>query len=284
MQKTTSFRQFLIITFGATLMAVGTYFFKFPNNFCLGGVSGISVILGAVTTNISPGLYNYIFNIALMLVGFAVFGRKFGVKTAYTSVLISTEVWLLEKLLPMSGPFTDQPLLELLFAIMLPAFGSALLFNSDASSGGTDILAMILKKKTNIDIGKALLLSDLVIVVTCFFVFGMQTGLFSLLGLTAKALMVDNVMDSINLSKYFTIITTHPDEICTYINTTLKRGATKLDAKGAFTDADKEVILTAVSRGQAILLQRKVKEVDPASFMMITNTSQIIGKGFRDLA
>ncbi|MBQ3140610.1 MAG: YitT family protein [Clostridia bacterium] len=278
------FIEFWVITLGATLMGIGTYFFKFPNNFCLGGVSGLSLILGEAFPAISPSSFNFILNISLMLLGFAVFGRHFGIRTTYTSILISVEVSLFEILFPMGGPFTDQPLLELLFAIMLPAVGSAILFNTGASSGGTDVVAMILKKVTNFDIGKALLMSDFIVVVCCFFVFDVKTGLFSLLGLTAKSLMVDTVIESINLSKYFTIITTKPDEICEYINTELHHGATKYAAQGAFTDTEKTVILTAVNRNQAVLLQRKTKEIDPESFMMITNTSQVIGKGFKDIA
>ena len=139
------FAEFWVITLSATLMAVGTYFFKFPNNFCLGGVSGLSLILGKAFPAISPSDFNFILNIALMLLGFAVFGRQFGLRTTYISILISVEVSLFEILVPMSAPFTDQPLLELLFAMMLPAVGSAILFNVGASSGGTDIVAMILK-------------------------------------------------------------------------------------------------------------------------------------------
>lgn len=276
--------EFGVITLGATLMAIGTYFFKFPNNFCLGGVSGLSLILGEAFPSVTPATFNFILNITLMLLGFVVFGRHFGIRTAYTSVLISVEVSLFEIVLPMSAPFTDQPLLELIFAVLLPAVGSAILFNVGASSGGTDVVAMILKKLTHFDIGSALLMSDFIVVLCCFFVFDVPTGLFSLLGLTAKSLMVDTVIESINLSKYFTIITTKPDEICDYINTELHRGATKYDAVGAFTNAEKTIILTAVNRTQAVLLQNRVKEVDPESFMMVTNTSKIIGKGFQDIA
>lgn len=272
---------FGLLTLGTTLMSVGIYFFKFPNNFSTGGVSGIAVILGKLFANITPGSFVFIINMILLVVGFAIFGKGFGLKTAYASFLMSAEIWVLERVVPMLKPFTNEPLLELTFAVMLPAFGSAILFNLDASSGGTDVAAMVLKKYTDINIGRALLFSDVIIVVACFLVFDMQTGLFSLLGLAAKALVVDSVIEGINLCKYFTIITTQPDEVCEFIVHTLNRGATRINAEGAFTKENKTIVMTVVKRAQGIRLQRQMKLIDSKAFVLITNTSEIIGKGFR---
>jgi len=281
MKKMINLKDFLLINFGVLLMAGGIYFFKFPNHFSTGGVSGASIVLGGIFPQFKPGILVFVINMALLAIGFMFFGKGFGLKTAYASTLFSALIWLFEILFPMEEPFTDQPLLELIYAVMLPAIGSAILFNVDSSSGGTDIIAMILRKYTNLDIGKALLLSDLIITLSAGFVFGIRIGLFSVLGLTAKALVVDNVIESINLNKFFTIITTRPDEICEFITNTLHRGATVQDARGAFTHMSKHVIITVVHRPQAIKLQRFIKEVDPDAFILITNTSEIIGKGFR---
>lgn len=279
--KPISLKEFLWLNLGVICLTVGIYFFKFPNNFSIGGVSGIAVILGSLTGNATPGFFVFVINMVLLAVGFVIFGKGFGLKTAYASIMMSAQIWVLERLIPITKPLTNEPVLELAFAILLPAAGSAILFNIDASSGGTDVIAMVLKKYTRVNIGYSLLLSDLIIVVWCFFVFDIQTGLFSLSGLAAKALVVDNVIESINLCKYFTIITTKPDEICDYIKTELSRGATKLDATGAFTGEEKTVVIAVVNRYQAALLQRKVKEIDSGAFSLITNTSEIIGKGFR---
>lgn len=272
---------FGLMNLGVFLTTVGIYFFKFPNSFSMGGVSGIAVILGKVVPNITPGAFVFILNISLLLLGFVVFGKGFGGRTAYASLAFSVETWIFEKIFPMSAPFTNQPLLELIFAVMLPAAGSAILFNIGSSSGGTDVIAMILKKYTHCNIGRALLYSDIVIVLCSFAVFGMQIGLFSLLGLGAKALIVDNVIESINLCKYFNIITTKPDEVCDFIVNELNRGATKLEAHGAFANEEKMVVLTVVGRAQGIELQHAIKKIDNQAFVLITNTSEIIGKGFR---
>ena len=155
-------KEFLLLTFSTLLIAVGIYFFKFPNNFTFGGVTGLAVLV-AKTGLINASDFTFIINMVLLLMGFLVFGRKFGIKTTYTSILLSLSLSLLERIYPMNAPFTDEPMLELCFAIALPALGSAILFNIGASSGGTDIIAMILKKYTNVNIGKGLLLSDLLI-------------------------------------------------------------------------------------------------------------------------
>ena len=136
-------KDYVMLTVGTLLIAIGVYFFKFPNHFSTGGVSGISIILAHYAPNLSAGAFVFIINMALLALGFAVFGRSFGVRTAYTSLVLSCATWGLEYIVPMDAPMTSQPLLELIFAVGLPAVGSAILFNMQASSGGTDIVAMI---------------------------------------------------------------------------------------------------------------------------------------------
>lgn len=274
-------KNFLLITFGTVLTAVGIYFFKFPNNFSTGGVSGISILLGKLVPFLSPAVSMWAINLILLLIGFLFFGRGFGLMTAYCSMLYSFLTWLFEVIYPMTAPFTDQPFLELCFAMMLPAVGSAILFNCNASTGGTDIVAMILKKYTSLDIGKALLVSDALIAFSACFVFDIRTGLFSLLGLIIKAFVVDSVIESINLCKYFSIVTSCPDAICDYIIQEMNRSSTVIDAIGAYSHENRKVILVACRRSEAVRLRQYIKTVDPKAFMFITNTSEIIGKGFR---
>lgn len=280
-QKYIWFRDMLLITLGTLVMSAGIYFFKFPNNFSTGGVTGISIILGHYLPSVTPGTLVMIINIALLILGFAVFGKGFGIRTAYCSMLMSGTIWLLELVVPMSAPLTAQPLLELVFAVALPAIGSAILFNLQASSGGTDIVAMILQKYTSINIGNCLLCVDISITIAACFAFGIETGLFSILGLVLKALVVDMVLENIKIHKCFQIITRKPDEIIQFIVTQLNRGATEMKGEGAFTHEDKTVILTVVNRQQAVKLRHFVKQIDPHCFILITNTGEIIGKGFR---
>ena len=227
-------KEYAILTLATLVMSAGTYLFKFPNNFSFGGVTGLAVVLSAVSP-LSAGTYNFIINMALLVLGFLFLGKGFGVKTVYISVLMSVALSAAEKLFPMSGPLTDQPVLELIFAIAIPGISSAIMFNMGASSGGTDIVAMILKKYTSMNIGTALLAVDLLIAVSACFVFDITTGLFSLCGLFTKTIVIDTAIENINLCKYFTIVCKDPTPICDFIHTELGRSATLFTAEGTYS-------------------------------------------------
>ena len=273
-------REYAMLTMATLIMVAGIYFFKFPNNFSFGGVTGIAIILSGLF-DLSASTITFIINMALLVVGFLFLGRGFGIKTVYVSVLMSGTLSLLERLLPMAAPLTAEPVLELIFAIVLPSLGSAILFNMGASGGGTDIVAMVLRKYSHFNIGSALFLVDLCITVAACFVFDAQTGLFSFCGLMAKSLVIDGVIENINLCKYFTIICNDPEPICEYIQKELHRSATTYQAEGAYSHLPKTVILTVLKRGQAVQLRNFIKRQEPTAFIAITNSSEIIGKGFR---
>ena len=212
--------------------------------------------------------------------GFLVLDKGFGFRTVYCSLLSAGMIQVFSWVFPMSGPLTDQLVLELFFAVILPALGSAILFNIDASSGGTDIAAMILKKYTGMDVGRALLISDVVIAAAALFVFDMTAGLCSLLGLALKSVLVDSAIESLNRRKAFFVITSDPVHVCDYVTHTLGRGATVWQAKGAYTDQTHHVVLTVLSRGQAVAMRRHLRQVDPHAFLIVANSSEIFGKGF----
>ena len=272
--------EYVILTMATLIMVVGVYLFKFPNNFSFGGVTGIAVVLSAVM-HVTPGTITAVINLALLVLGFAFLGKGFGIRTVYVSVLMSAGLSLAEQWFPMERPLTTQPVLELIYAILLPAVSSAILFNIGASGGGTDIIAMILKQHTRLNIGAALFVVDLGIVIASCLVFDVETSLFSLCGLLAKSLVVDNVIESINLCKYFTIICNDAEPICDFITKELNRSATVYRAEGAYEHHRKTVIMTILKRGQAVELRNFIRENQPTAFIAITNSSEIIGKGFR---
>ena len=277
-------KEILWLNLGALLVAVGVYFFKFPNHFTTGGVSGISILAAHYVPELTTATLNLILNFLLLGVGAAFLGRGFGLRTAYATVASSVLTWLFERLIPMAAPMTSQPVLELMFAVGLPAVGSALLFNVDASSGGTDIIAMLVKKYSHMNIGLSLAMADLTVAVGACVAFGMETGLFSLFGLFLKSIMVDTVMDNLRTYKVFQIITDHPQPICDFIMNTLHHSATVTDGQGAFSHQERKIIMTVVNRSQAIRLQTFVRTTDPHSFITITSSSEIIGKGFRGMS
>ena len=286
--KNKNVRQYVEMTIGIIMMAVGVYFFKIPNGFSTGGVSGIATVLGEVFSEkqlgfLTPGTIIIILNVLLLLLGYLFLGRSFGIKTVYCSLVYSAIIWILERVLPLSGSLTGQPFLELIYGIMLNGIGSGLIFHADGSSGGTDILALILKKYTSLNVGKALLCFDTLIAASSFFVFGLKTGLFSILGLFLKAFLVDTVIESMNVCKSFTIVTTHADEIVKFIIEDMKHSATEAEARGAYTGEPKTLIFTSCKRIEAVRLKKKIYEIDPNAFVTVQSTSEIIGRGFRSV-
>lgn len=275
-------KNFSLLTISTLIMAVGIYFFKFTNNFTFGGITGIAVLV-AKFLPISSSDFSFVVNILLLIIGWIVLGKSFAEKTAYSTILLSVSLSLLERIYPMSHPLTNEPLLELIFAILLPALGSAILFNIGASSGGTDVIAMILKKYTSVDIGKGLMISDLIFTLAGFLVFNVKTGLYSLFGLIMRSALIDNFIESFNRSKYFHVVTSNATCICDFIQNDLQRGATIVNATGAFTGDDKYIILTVLSPSQAVKLRNFIKEHDPKAFLLVSNTSEIIGKGFHSV-
>lgn len=273
-------QEVLLLILGTALVALGVYFFKFPNNYSTGGVTGIAVILSSLFPTVSSSTFTSVINIASLVLGFVFLNRGFGIRTIFCTLLFSAMLAGLEWLYPITHPLTDQKMLELFFAVILPSLGAAILFNLDSSTGGTDILAMILKKYTSMDIGKALLYVDVLITAATLVVINIETGLYSLLGLILKSVLVDMVIESFNRRKSFMLVTSCPDTVCTYITQQLHRSATYWKGEGAYSHQNKWVVLTALSRAQAVALRRYLKGVDPHAFMLITNSSEIFGKGF----
>ncbi|MCI9402946.1 MAG: YitT family protein [Oscillospiraceae bacterium] len=274
--------EFLVMTAGSAIVAVGVYFFKFPNHFSTGGVSGLSVLLGKVIPSsiITSSTMNSILNVIFLVLGFLVLDKGFGFRTIYCTVLYTGLVQVFEWVCPLTAPLTNQKMLELFFGILLPAIGAALLFHVDASTGGMDIVAMVLRKFSGLDVGNALLCSNVFIAFSALFIFDIETGLFSILGLALNSVVVDWVMGSLNRKKAFMVVTRNPESVCKFIIEGMNRSATIWDAKGAYTHHDEYVVLTVLSIHQSVLLRAYLRKTDPHAFILVTTSSEIFGKGF----
>lgn len=273
--------EYTVLTLATLIMAAGIYLFRFPNHFSFGGVTGFAVVLSALFPISASGVTT-VMNVGLLILGLVVLGRSFGIKTIYVTALLSGTLSLAERLFPMTVPLTDEPLLELIFAIVIPAIASAVFFNMEASSGGTDIIAMILTKYTRLNITTTLMLADVLVAVSAFFIFDTETGLYSVCGLLAKSLVIDSVIENINLCKVFTIICDDPEPIANFILYKLERGMTTYKAVGGYKKEEKTVIITIMRRSQAIELRKFIRVNEPSAFIAITNSSEIIGNGFHN--
>ena len=287
----------VILNAGVLMYAVGVFLFKGPNNFATGGVSGIAIIIARYTQDAVPFLtqsvLNIILNVLLLIIGFIFLGKGCTFLTAYCSVVYTLEMYAMEWIFRACGiEFTNgvtltgmsgnpQPFLEFIYAMLLTGIASAILFNCRASSGGTDIIALIIKKYTKMDIGKALFVTDLLIAASTFAIFGVTTGLFSILGLFFKSFLVDGIIESIGKSKFVTVITAAPERITPYIIEGLHRSYTAYKATGGYTGEEKTVLLTVCSRREALKLKLKIHAADPSAFVILTDTNEILGNGFR---
>lgn len=274
--------EYVVMTAAIILIGFAFHLFNFPNNFALGGVSGLSVLLSQLLP-LSPADFVMIANLVLLVVGFIFIGRGFGIRTVYCTVLLSLVLEALERFLPISASLTENPLLDLFFAVFLAAIGQAVIFNFGGSTGGTDIVGMIIRKYIKIDIGKAILAADILVVGATFFIFDIKTGLYSLLGTLLAMLIIDTSIESLNLSKYFLIVTDKPEDIEKFIVEKLERGATRWEASGSFTKDKKTMILVVMNRREARKLRDSIKKIDPNAFILVSDTSDIIGNGFKSI-
>ena len=286
--------QWALMIFGIIMMSCSVYFFQTPNNFTLGGIAGVAIVINKLIESASPevaailtqGVLMAIINVALLIIGLIILGKQCTFKTIFCSLFYTGFIYLFEKLniiglISETGTLTSQPILELVYAILLFGIGGALVFNCGASSGGTDIIALILKKYTSLNVGMALMIIDMIVVCVSFYTFAhVSVGLFSLLGLFTKSFLLDSVIETIGKTKYITIITKNPEIISDYILKVINHGYTMYDAEGGYTKEKKKVLVTVCKRNEALKLKLKIHEVDPSAFVIITDANEILGKGF----
>ena len=224
-----------------------------------------------------------IFNVILFLLAFIVIGTSFGAKTIYASLLLSGSIWVLEKVCPVTHSLTGDVLLELIFGIILQAIGMATIFYRNASTGGTDIIAKILNKYFHINLGKGVLLADLVVVTAATLTFGFKEGLYALFVIILNGVAIDKVIEGFNACKEVRIISSKQEEIKMFILNELSRGATIYYAKGAFSESPVEVLWTIVDTKELIKIKNFIKEVDPQAFLSVSEVYETLGEGFGNM-
>lgn len=276
--------QWVMISIGSIMMAVSVYFFQTPNKITLGGVAGVAFLLEKIA--LSQGVWMVIINGTLLLLGLIILGKQCTVRTIFSSALYTGLIYLFELInkyvsiqLPVTG---NNTFLSLTYACLLFGVGGALIFNCGASSGGTDIIALIFKKYTRLNVGVALFFVDFAVVwlTLCDPEVTVEILLYSFMGLFAKSFLLDSVIEGLGRTKYLTVITSMPDEIGKYILDVVRHSYTIYEARGGYTGDEKKVILTICKRSEAWKLKTKIKQIDPSAFVIISNANEIMGKGF----
>jgi uncharacterized membrane-anchored protein YitT (DUF2179 family) len=287
------FIDYTLIMIGSFILAVGFVFFITPHRIVPGGVYGIAIVVHYLTQGmfsfwpegIPIGLFGLVLNIPLTIAGIKILGPKFGMKTITGFVLTSVfidGITMMRK----SGdmPLVDDVLLSCVFGGVLLGFGLGLIFKSRATSGGSDIIAMIIAKYTKLQLGKLMIYVDSTIVLLALFAFhNWHIPLYSWVVIYITGRAIDITLEGADYNKALMIISNKHLEIREKILFDLERGGTYLKGEGMFTGDEKQIIYTVVSRREVAILQEFISQIDPDAFITVMDTKEILGEGFQNL-
>ena len=276
MQKTygKTFREYLIITLGTTIIASAVYFFMMPSHLSVGSISGLAIVL----SNFIPlpvSMIALAFNAALLVVGFIFLGRDFGAKTVYTSILLPLFLRVLEVAFPNAQSISGDALLDTICYVFVVSIGQAILFVRNASSGGLDIVAKMMNKYLRIELGKAVSLSGMLVALSSGLIYDGKTVILSVLGTYLCGIVLDNFLFGMNIKKRVCIISPKLEEIKNFILTNLHSGATIYEAIGAYNGERRQEIITIVDKNEYAQLMRFLSQTDPTAFITVYTVSEI---------
>lgn len=279
--KKENVKEFVLITLGVLLVAISVVYFFEPNNIAAGGISGLAIIINNYIPSIPLGLLVLAMDCILYIIAFAVIGGKFGGKSIYASLSLSAIMWFLEKVLPFKP--TDDLMLATIFGTIISAMGLAIVFNNNASTGGTDILAKILNKFFHFNIGKSLLIVDFIVTLLGAVTFGVQKGLYAVLAVIISGFAIDKAIAGFNVCNEVIIISKENDKISKYILNELERGCTFIRGVGAFSGNDTALLYSVLGRSEFIKLKKYISEVDKSAFITVGEVYEVMGEGFKPL-
>ncbi|MBD7911115.1 MULTISPECIES: YitT family protein [Clostridium] len=275
------FKEYLLITIGIIIVAVGLEFFFFPNKIASGGIAGLALVLQDIF-NLDAGPVMFICNGILFVLAFFFIGGNFGVKSIYAGFGVSIILSAIEKF-GLATAITDNLMLATFFGSAVTAVGSAVVFSQGASTGGTSITAKLLSKYFSMDIGKGLLISDSVVILLAMYNFGIELGLFGLLSVYLSSTLIDKFIDGFNSCKQVIIFTDQEELVVNYIMKDVDRGCTVFNGKGGYTGESNSVIFTVLNRRQFIQLKQFMKAEDPNAFITVNEAQEVLGKGFGNI-
>ncbi len=281
-----------LITIGAFIMAVGYVFFITPHKIVPGGMFGLGIIVYYLTKGMTLwpdgfpiGLFNLLVNIPLTYFGIKLLGRRFGTKTIYgfvsSSIFMDVITWMREI---GDAPLVSDVLLSCIFGGVLTGVGLGLIFKARATSGGSDIIAMVITRYTRIPIGQMLIWVDTAIVLVALAAFkNWQIPLYSMIVIYITGRAIDLIMEGANYNKALIIISDQHVDIRDKIINDLARGGTYLKGVGMYTNTEKHIIFTVVNRREVAILEEHINQIDPHAFITIMDASEILGEGFQSL-
>lgn len=280
------FKEFLYETFllivGCFLMALSFVLFFDPHSIAPGGLTGLAVIINYLFS-IPLWLVNLIFNVPLFIIAYKVLTKRECLKTLLGIVFFTLALNLCENFATFD--ITNDVLLATLTGGVILGLGLGVIFNINGTTGGTDLIGLILNRWfPSISVPKLMGVADFIVVMSSIFATGkIEIGLYSALGLYIAVVVSDMVVQGFYSAKSFTIISNSPDEISNAILEKMNRGVTILSAKGGYTKEEKDALLVVVGKREVSTLRKIVKTVDPNAFVVITDVHEALGEGFKQM-
>lgn len=269
------------VTLGVLLTALGLDSFLIPSKIAAGGVSGIATVLHYLL-HVPVGITMLILNVPLFLMGVYRLGLRFGFRSLYGTISLSV---FIDGLAPFLPVVTRDPLLASLFGGVLVGLGLGLVFRYRGTTGGTDLAAAVLRTYTGANVGQLLFLVDAVVVLAAGFAFSSwELALYALITIFITAWLIDLVQEGISYAKAFFIISNEPEKMAKAVLREINRGATVLRGQGAYSGADKDVLLVVVNRSEVTRLKDLVHQVDSRAFVILADVHEVLGEGFKPLS
>ncbi|MFB5188969.1 YitT family protein [Alicyclobacillus fastidiosus] len=270
------FQRTMFMLLGAILAAVGLEIFLVPNNIIDGGITGISIILAHVT-GLKLGIFLFLLNVPFLLFGYKQNGKTFALSTLFSIVVLSIASTLL---IPVPG-ITNDPLLAAVFGGIIVGIGVGLIIRNGGTSDGTEVIAVLISKKSPWSVGQVVMFFNLFILGGAGFVFGWNHAMYSLIAYFIAFKMIDVTINGFEETKSIWIISDQYREIGDAMLSRLGRGVTYLQGEGAFTGDEKKVVFSVISRLEEAKLKTLVEEIDSNAFLAIGSVAEVRGGRFK---
>lgn len=267
-------KEFSLITTGNVIAAAAVYFFMLPSHVSVGSASALAMVLSNFI-HLPVSAIALIMNVGLLIIGFALIGPEFGVKTVYSSVLMPVVLGVFERVFPDFQSITQDPLLDVICYILVVGVGLSILFSRNASSGGLDIVAKLLNKYLKMDLGKAMSASGIVVALSSALCYDSKTVVLSLLGTYFGGMILDHFIFGINIKRRVCVISEHLDEIVQFVLHDLHSGATLNEIIGAYDNTPRREMIAIVDKQEYRKLMDYVRLVDPKAFVTVYSVSEV---------
>ncbi len=278
-------RDYVMIAFGITLFAFGFSAFIFQEGVVIGGVSGLGTMVYFLSKNwlgygIPVAISQYVINLILLALAYKVVGKQFVLRTIYGTTIISLTIGVLTPLF--DGPLVEgQPFMNVIIGALMCGVGLGISFVHNGSTGGTDIVAAMVSKRSNVSIGRTMLYVDMCIISSSYFVVHkVDTVVYGFVVLVITAYMIDMVINTNRQAVQFTIFSPHWEEIATAINNEAKRGCTVINGMGWYSKQEVKVLMVMCRKIESVTIFRIIKSIDEDAFITQANVNGVYGKGF----